>query len=1339
MRKRIISLLLISSMMSLFTITLVTMSASAEDFVLDRSKIVAASDLPTYTTVDFGGKTDVMKFSNTHAKSTRVIRYNNLNMGPEYAATNSYLLVDCYYEKTVATTTPYGMYVLFRSNGTITDDWTHIYAQSDSIKKPNSGSTALPNKWETIVIDCQAAMEYLSNNNLTQKQLQIELPDTTESFYVGNVRFSDSAGSSESTDEKYLSVLQTINDGNETDLIKILSNDSDFALEYASLLGKGLYIDKIDGDAVSVSAVSGALISNKPSGGYTAENFVSLFNETVIIISLNSATDEAKLKSLIEENASSIPVTLTSEYTAFNEEQTSALYDKMLISKPYTDYADVAAKFDVAYNYAKNLALTVFNLRRNKIMTASDLPTYTTVDFGGKTDVMKFSNTNAVATKGIRYGGFSMGTEYSSVNKTLLVDCYLEDTGVSKFSLGVVFRHVVNGDKWINSLDTSIRNSGNYLANNWVTVAIDCQIPLNYLVTNGYTLDQLQINIPATSGNFYVGNVRFTDDEIPYESRKAYALDRNKILTPTTKIEDGKEVKSNTDLPSYETLDFGGKLDVMKFEQIRMIETKAIRYDGLNISKSMIGENGYLLIDCYLEDTERSEFGLTVSFRETTGGKWINSVPVNTQTSSAYPANKWVTVAIDCHKPLEYLGSNSYSLKQLQIDLPNVKGNFYVGEVKFTGFAEAADVGLYEGDTECEWKNGNIKAKIIFSDDFTPREVTAYAVKYEVQSKKLVATDIQQINKVVVAGEILEIPLTISNADNSYMKVLVVDNRNKPVCSAKTFGIETNTEFETKADKSKIFYINEPEYEGQNIRVSGEENSSTFAKVTVVIKSDSEVLFIDQKKVNEDNGFVFEFDAKNSFLANGVPTTPSGIYKAYISSDFSDDIISEDIGIASETPFGTALGIINYGTKNDIIDLFSKNTYFLEYVSLNAGNMYLKEVTENGIESTVADELISQRPYTAENLATSFNKIVVETVFDSADADKKYDMAKNARYSTILGTKTIGTSKVYGMIEKNAYKATVFSGLTLADIEFANKLSKNVIILALNSAENGTQIKDIIEENATLIGVVFPTDYSSLTQAQIKYLYDSMLLKKQYADYSDTISKFNAAYNAVENASQPSYDGGGGGGSSYSSGGFAVSVSPVLSGGDSNNSGTSSGGKSKFSDVESLTWGKNEIISLTNLGIISGISDEEFAPDDPITREQFCRLIVEAYQIKGTAELPFTDINDDAWYAEAVKALYANKLISGISEVSFGVGGKITRQDAAVILYNAIKNKLAIGYSGKDFNDSASIADYAKTAVSAMSFAGIINGYDDNTFGSQKEITRREAAIVLYRALELGR
>lgn len=191
MKKKLISFL--TAVVMLLSMATVQIPASAEDFELSSSKMLAPNDLATLNKdATFDGKSVVE--CNSEGK-TAAVRYDNLYMGPAYSADNRYLLIDCYYQKSSATT-PYGMSVLFRSNGTDTDDWNNIYKEPDSVKKPSSGLTALPNRWETVAIDCQSAMNYLSSNNLTQKQLQIEIPATTgtDRFYISSVRFSDSTG-----------------------------------------------------------------------------------------------------------------------------------------------------------------------------------------------------------------------------------------------------------------------------------------------------------------------------------------------------------------------------------------------------------------------------------------------------------------------------------------------------------------------------------------------------------------------------------------------------------------------------------------------------------------------------------------------------------------------------------------------------------------------------------------------------------------------------------------------------------------------------------------------------------------------------------------------------------------------------------------------------------------------------------------------------------------------------------------------------------------------------------------------------------------------------------------
>ena len=123
-------------------------------------------------------------------------------------------------------------------------------------------------------------------------------------------------------------------------------------------------------------------------------------------------------------------------------------------------------------------------------------------------------------------------------------------------------------------------------------------------------------------------------------------------------------------------------------------------------------------------------------------------------------------------------------------------------------------------------------------------------------------------------------------------------------------------------------------------------------------------------------------------------------------------------------------------------------------------------------------------------------------------------------------------------------------------------------------------------------------------------------------------------------------------------------------------------------------------------------------------------MLVKAVNINAkNVELDFMDVNTDSWYYSAVAAAYANGIINGKDDGSLGIGENITREDMAVMAYRALKLS---GNEACTFKDSEDISEYARDAVGAMSKLGIINGFDDNTFGPKSHATRAQAAKIVY-------
>lgn len=179
--------------------------------------------------------------------------------------------------------------------------------------------------------------------------------------------------------------------------------------------------------------------------------------------------------------------------------------------------------------------------------------------------------------------------------------------------------------------------------------------------------------------------------------------------------------------------------------------------------------------------------------------------------------------------------------------------------------------------------------------------------------------------------------------------------------------------------------------------------------------------------------------------------------------------------------------------------------------------------------------------------------------------------------------------------------------------------------------------------------------------------------------------------------------------------------------------------KNIFNDLASVPWAEKAIVTLRVKGVVSGKTETEFCPGDNITREEFVTLIVNAFAKDAEVIEPvFEDVASDAWYYEFIQKAKASGLVSGVSENQFGVGANITRQDMAVIIYNAAKLKNVVGNNEPEnfpFADDAEISDYAKEAVYTLKTMGIVNGIDSDNFAPKATATRAEAAMMIYNLL----
>lgn len=152
---------------------------------------------------------------------------------------------------------------------------------------------------------------------------------------------------------------------------------------------------------------------------------------------------------------------------------------------------------------------------------------------------------------------------------------------------------------------------------------------------------------------------------------------------------------------------------------------------------------------------------------------------------------------------------------------------------------------------------------------------------------------------------------------------------------------------------------------------------------------------------------------------------------------------------------------------------------------------------------------------------------------------------------------------------------------------------------------------------------------------------------------------------------------------------------------------------------------------------MNGMSTDTFAPDEGLTRGM---LVTVLYRAAGSPVMdeanPFVDVADDAWYHNAVVWARSIGLVNGITETEFAPENLLTREQLVTIFY---RYAMFLGYDvsiGEDTNilsyeDFADIAEYAIPAMQWACGMNLIDGAEGNIL-PKDNATRALVAMVLY-------
>ena len=175
----------------------------------------------------------------------------------------------------------------------------------------------------------------------------------------------------------------------------------------------------------------------------------------------------------------------------------------------------------------------------------------------------------------------------------------------------------------------------------------------------------------------------------------------------------------------------------------------------------------------------------------------------------------------------------------------------------------------------------------------------------------------------------------------------------------------------------------------------------------------------------------------------------------------------------------------------------------------------------------------------------------------------------------------------------------------------------------------------------------------------------------------------------------------------------------------------------RFVDVDQTKWYHEGIDFCIENGLMNGISDTLFAPNDNTTRAMFVTVL---YRLSGcpnvSGSIPFTDIGDSTWYTQAVIWAEQMGIIQGYGDGMFGPHDNITREQAFTMLYRYAQ---VMGYDVTPkselagFPDRDTVSAYALEAMEWAYATGLLKGVqlDNSIMLNPKSYTLRSQVAVL--------
>lgn len=480
---------------------------------------------------------------------------------------------------------------------------------------------------------------------------------------------------------------------------------------------------------------------------------------------------------------------------------------------------------------------------------------------------------------------------------------------------------------------------------------------------------------------------------------------------------------------------------------------------------------------------------------------------------------------------------------------------------------------------------------------------------------------------------------------------------------------------------------------------------------------------------------------------NGSLTLPfdkdpaPGFYVVFCGANGMSAVSSREFYITTVAEQNTAISAFKNATAETIAEAISLYSEEKPIINLATDDDVYKANAANVqkiFANCIADEaerlasLEESKELTLGDIANCFEKSLAVEKFNQA-SDKAVIITEVAGK---LGISLTGDAATYKATAANlvTLQSEVTEGKISSATTFEKAFNKAVAISVINSNTRETAEANL-KKYQNIIGIDADAGYLAAVK-------DSLDAEMAFGNFTTTeliAAAFNKA--VTENPKPEGEQGGGSLGGNGGSGGLGGSgggttdqdvVEKPATSPESEQLPLVSAGI--FTDVSSYEWANDAIKYLSTEGIIQGVGGGKFEPARNIKREEYTKIMVEAFKLsdKGEAKA-FTDVAQDSWYYKYVNIACANGLITGIDNNNFGSGSFVTREQAAVIIYRYLRST---GYEfttdGQDFDDFDNCSDYAKEAIRNLKNSGLINGSGNNCFAPKEALNRAQAAVMIY-------